>query len=328
MSGAASGRRRALLLDVFGGRPRPEQHLLARVLGGELRQGALDGVMADAVAKAAGVPSAAVRRAHMLSGDLGVAAPAALTGGETALVAVEHGAGAGRAADAGGAGGRRRGRRSAATGPASVEWKLDGARIQAHRRGDDVRLFTRNLNEITDRLGVVDRARRRPARAATSCSTARCSGVDDDGAPRRFQDTMGDFGADAPSGRGDGLSAYFFDVLHVDGDACLDEPLAVRRRAAGHVVPAARPRCRRSSPPTPPRRRRSSTAPSRAGHEGVMVKALDSPYDAGRRGGAWRKVKPVHTLDLVVLAAEWGHGRRRAGCRTSTSAPVATTARS
>jgi DNA ligase-1 len=278
-----------------------------RVLGGELRQGALDGVMVDAVAKAAGVPIAAVRRAHMLSGELGVTARAALTGGEPALIAVSMVPGravqpmlASPAADVEAA--------LAATGPASVEWKLDGARIQAHRSGGEVRLYTRNLNEITDRLGAVT-ALVADLPGGDLVLDGEVMGVDDAGAPRRFQDTMGDFGAEAPSGRGHGLSAYFFDVLHVGGAPVVDEPLVVRRELLATLVPAAArlPSIVTADPLEAAAFLDRSVG---AGHEGVMVKSLESPYDAGRRGGAWRKIKPVHTLDLVVLAAEWGHGRR------------------
>ena len=134
-------------------------------------------------------------------------------------------------------------------------------------------------------------------------------GVDDEGTPRRFQDTMGDFGADAPTRRGAGLSAYFFDVLHAGGAATVDEPLLVRRELLATIVP---PTSRLPSLVTSEVDEASAFLDRAvaAGHEGVMVKALHAPYDAGRRGGAWRKVKPVYTLDLVVLAAEWGHGRR------------------
>ena len=130
-------------------------------------------------------------------------------------------------------------------------------------------------------------------------------GVDDKGGPRRFQDSMGDFGADAPTGRGVGLSAYFFDVLHASSEAVVDDPLSVRRELLATIVPAE---SRLPSIVTADAGE-AATLLDRAvaaGHEGIMVKALDSLYDAGRRGGAWRKVKPVHTLDLVVLAVEWG----------------------
>jgi DNA ligase-1 len=197
----------------------------------------------------------------------------------------------------------------AATGQASVEWKLDGARIQAHRHDGRVSVYTRNLNDVTDRLGTIA-GFVAGLPGGDLVLDGEALGVDDEGTPRRFQDSMSDFGADAPTGRGFGLSAYFFDVLHAGGAAVVDEPLVVRKAVLATVVPE---RFRLPSIVTsdPDEADRFLGAAVAAGHEGVMVKALESRYDAGRRGGAWRKVKPVHTLDLVVLAAEWGHGRRR-----------------
>ncbi|MGI9029596.1 MAG: ATP-dependent DNA ligase, partial [Ilumatobacteraceae bacterium] len=299
--------RRSLLLDVLGRATGPEQRLLWSVLGGELRHGALDGVMVEAIAKGAAVPIAAVRRAHMLAGDLGATAAAALSGGAAALAAVAMSPGravqpmlASPAEDVAAA--------LAATGSASVEWKLDGARIQAHRRDGEVRLFTRNLNEVTGRLGaVVGLVAGLPG--GDLVLDGEVLGVDDEGQPRRFQDTMGDFSADFPTQRGAGLSAYFFDVLHAGDGPIVDEPLAVRRDVLATVVPSS---ARLPSLVTADADEATAFLDRAvaAGHEGVMVKALESRYDAGRRGGQWRKVKPVHTLDLVVLAAEWGHGRR------------------
>jgi DNA ligase-1 len=264
--------------------------------------------MVEAIAKGSGVPIAEVRRAHMMAGDLRDAARAALTGGSSTLAAVALVPGravqpmlAAPATDIAEA--------LASTGEASVEWKLDGARIQAHRHDGHVSLYTRNLNEVTDRLGTIaEFVGGLPGGDLVLDGEA--LGVDDDGTPRRFQDSMGDFGADAPSRRGVGLSAYFFDVLHAGGSAIVDEPLAVRKEVLATVVPE---RFRLPSIVTsdPVEAERFLGGAIGAGHEGVMVKALESPYDAGRRGGAWRKVKPVHTLDLVVLAAEWGHGRRK-----------------
>ncbi len=308
MSGAGvHAARRALLTDVFARATEPEQDLLWKMFSGELRQGALDGVMVDAVAKGAGVPVVAVRRAHMLGGDLGATARAALTGGVAALAAVGMVPGravqpmlASPATDVAAA--------LAATGPASVEWKLDGARIQAHRHDGRVRIFTRNLNEITDRLGAVA-SLVAGLPGGDIVLDGEALGIDDEGVPRRFQDTMGDFGADATAGRGHGLSASFFDVLHAGGAPVVDEPLAVRREVLASVVPAG---ARLPSIVTASADEAAAFLDGAvaAGHEGVMVKSLAAPYDAGRRGGAWRKIKPVHTLDLVVLAAEWGHGRR------------------
>lgn len=306
--------RRAALSELLGAATQREQRLLRGILSGELRQGALAGVMTTAVAKAGDVTVAAVRRAAMMAGDLGEAALAALTGGATALDAVSLqplrpvqpmlASPGSSVADA-----------LTDAGAAQVDWKLDGIRLQAHRRGDDVALFTRNLNEVTDRLpGVVEVVRALPGGDLVLDGEA--MGIMDDGSPRRFQDTMGDFGADRPAdaepgaGRGDGLGAFFFDILHVDGAPVHDEALTVRRELLAATVPAS---ARLPSIIT------ADVAEAEAflgraiaaGHEGVMVKDLDQPYEAGRRGKGWRKVKPVHTLDLVVLAVEWGHGRRR-----------------
>lgn len=314
MSGpGVNAARASALRDVFSRATDAEQRFLSRILGGELRQGALDGVMVDAIAKAAEQPIADVRRAHMMSGSLGATAVAALTGGRDALAAIEMQPGravqpmlASPAADVAEA--------IAAAGLSSVEWKLDGARVQAHRRDGEVRLFTRNLNEVTTRLsGVVELVGSLPG--GDLVLDGEVLGVADDGTPRRFQDTMAQFGTRS-IGRGDGplpaapgLDAYFFDVLFADGDSVVDEPLSTRRDLLASIVPAA---ARLPSIVTADVVEADAFLERAvaAGHEGVMVKGLDATYDAGRRGKAWRKVKPVHTLDLVVLAAEWGHGRR------------------
>jgi DNA ligase-1 len=272
-----------------------EQHHFVRMLTGEMRQGANDGVVSDAVAKAAGVPAADLRRATMLLGSLAGAAQLALTGasldvGLTPLVAVHPmlAATSPSAADA-----------VAATGPASVEWKLDGIRVQAHKSGERVRLFTRGLNDITAALpNVVTAVRALPV--SSIVLDGESLGVDEEGRPRRFQDTMSGL---------DTTSAFFFDVLHVDGVSLIDEPLRTRKQTLTRLVPERLllPSIETDDGVEADTFAIASTA---AGHEGVMVKGLDSPYQAGRRGSAWRKVKPVHTVDLVVLAAEWGHGRR------------------
>ncbi|MDX2381630.1 MAG: ATP-dependent DNA ligase [Acidimicrobiia bacterium] len=284
-----------------------EQRLLFAVLGGELRQGAQEGVMTTAVAKAAGVPVGAVRRGAMMAGDLGVAARVALADGRTALDAISIAAlrpvqpmlasSAADVAEVLGGG-----------GPASVEWKLDGARIQAHRQGNEVALFTRNLNDVTERLpGVVSVVRGLPGGDLVLDGEA--MGMLDGGSPRRFQDTMADFGADDSTGRGSGLRAFFFDIMMADGSAVHDQPLSVRRALLAETVPSAArlPSIVTADPAVAARFLEQAVA---SGHEGVMVKGLDQPYAAGRRGAAWRKVKPVHTFVLVVLAVEWGHGRR------------------
>jgi DNA ligase-1 len=300
-SGSTAGRQQHLRA-VFERATPDELDFLRRLLVGELRQGALTGVMTDAIAKASSAPVALVRRAAMFSGDLGHIASVALTEGASGLHAIglEVGRGvqpmlASGAPDVAAA--------LTEVGLASVEWKLDGARIQVHRDDDDVRIYTRNLNEITGRLpGVVEWARALPVRAVVLDGEA--IGVDEDERPHAFQDTMSSFGSDAASK----LGAYFFDVLHVDGDDLVDRPLTERLDVVQAVVGERRiPGIVTASPDEAAAFLDAAIA---AGHEGVMVKAVDSTYDAGRRGGAWRKVKPVRTLDLVVLGAEWGHGRR------------------
>jgi DNA ligase-1 len=189
---------------------------------------------------------------------------------------------------------------------ASVEWKLDGARVQAHRHGEEVRLFTRNLNDVTDRLpGVADAVRGLPAGAVVL--DGEVLGVDDDLRPDAFQDTMSRFGRH--DGAGSSLGVRFFDVLHVDGDDLVDAPLTERLAVLDRVAgPLRVPGIVTADADEAARFFADTVA---AGHEGVMVKDVAATYEAGRRGQSWRKVKPVHTLDLVVLAAEWGHGRRQ-----------------
>ena len=302
-TGSAADRTRDLR-DLTSRATEREQGFLAKVLLGEMRTGALEGVVTDAIARAAQRPGDVVRRAAMLSGDLGETARLALTGTEQELEAVGLEVGrpvlpmlAATAPTASAA--------LATTGEASVEYKLDGARIQVHRSGDDVRVFTRNLADITHRLPeVVEVVRRMPVRDVIL--DGETLSLDEDGAPRPFQETMSRFGADAA--RETLLHPWFFDVLHVDGRDLLDEPLSTRlaeleRVAAGHRIPGEVT----SDPEVAERVSRDALA---AGQEGVVVKAIGSPYAAGRRGSSWIKVKPVHTYDLVVLACEWGSGRR------------------
>ena len=303
----AQTRRRDVVHGLLSAATRPEQELLVSIIGGELRQGALDGVVAAAVAKAAGVSVADVQRGAMFAGSLPVAARIALTAGRAGLASIVLTPSTPvqpmLAAPAGGVG-----EAIDAIGLASVEWKLDGARIQAHRAGSEVRLYTRNLNDVTERLGgVVDVVRSLPG--GDLVLDGEVLGLDAEGRPRRFQDTMGDFGSESAVARGDGLRAFFFDVL-LAGDPLVDEPLAVRRDLLRSTVPET---SRLPSIVTADavEAQRFLDAAIAAGHEGVMVKDLDAPYEAGRRGGSWRKVKPVHTFDLVVLAVEWGHGRRQ-----------------
>ncbi len=305
-SGAGSARRRKELLEsLFGAATADEQAFLVRLLTGELRQGALEGVMLDAIAGAADVPAASVRRAFMLSGRLPGTAALALSGGVAALDAVRLQVGTPLRPMLASPGDSLDAALEGLGECVTVEFKLDGARIQVHRRGDEVRVWTRTLREITDGVPeLVELVRALP------CDTAVLDGetlaLDDDGRPRPFQDTMSRFGSD----EGDSLlSPFFFDLLHLDGVDLLDEPLHVRLDALAGLLsdPLRMPGVRN---PTPEQAAQVLDDALSAGHEGVVVKALDSPYAAGRRGKVWQKVKPVHTLDLVVLGAEWGYGRR------------------
>jgi DNA ligase 1 len=299
----SGGRRRELLIELFTCATAPEAGFLRRLFTGELRQGALAGVMADAVAKAAGVRAPIVRRALMLSGDLGRTAELALTGGEAALneVGLEIfrpifpmlAATASTVAEA-----------VASFGRSSVEWKLDGIRIQIHRRGNEVRIYTRNLNEITEALpGIVDAVLGLPVGQFVLDGEA--LGMDEAG-PAAFQDTVSRIDRDAPP---QGIVTFLFDVLHLEGQDLLDVPLEQRAEKLASIVPELKiPSVLTDDAEEAQRVLDESLA---AGHEGVVVKDAASTYAAGRRGGAWRKVKPVRTYDLVVLGAEWGHGRRR-----------------
>ena len=299
--------RTARLNALMAAATEEEQQFLGRLLLGELRQGALEGVVADAVAKAAGVPLAAVRRAAMLAGDLPAVASVALAEGEAGLAAI--GLQVGRfvqpmlaapgeaVADA----------LPASGGPASVEQKLDGARLQAHRAGGDVWLFTRNGNDVTSRLGAVaELVRSLPCDSVVL--DGEVIGLAEDERPDRFQDTMSRFGRQTGE-PGATLTVRFFDCLHLDGADLLDRPLSARGDALQRLAPDWRvPGITTSDAAEAGRFLAVALA---AGHEGVVVKDLASAYEAGRRGGAWRKVKPVKTLDLIVLAVEWGSGRRR-----------------
>ena len=305
-SGSGSAKRRSGTLgQLFARATEEEQRFLLRLLTGELRQGALEGVMVDAIAAAAEVRAEAVRRAFMLSGELPATATAALTGGEEALAEFRL----------------RLGRpiRPMLASPAEsldeaigeqassiVEYKMDGARIQVHREGDEVHVCTRTLREITGSVAeLVELVRAMPCESVVL--DGETLALTDEGRPRPFQETMSRFGSTREEQvRALLLRPYFFDCLHLDGVDLLDAPLSERNTAlakvaAGHVIPGE------VDPAEPAEVLAAAMA---AGHEGVMVKALDSPYAAGRRGRSWLKVKPVHTIDLVVLAAEWGHGRR------------------
>ncbi len=309
--GAAAGpgsqaERRRLLAALLARADAGEQDFLRRLLTGDLRQGALGGVMADAVARAAELPVAAVRRALTVRGDLAAVAVVALRDGAAGLAALRLEVGrplqpmlASTAPDVAAALER--------VHPAAVEHKLDGARVQVHRDGGDVRVFTRSLDDVTARVPeLVDAALALPARAVVLDGEA--IALRGDGRPHPFQVTASRFGSAAAAG-GLRLTPALFDVLHLDGDDLLDRPGAERAAALAALVPDAQRVVRREVGDAAGAEEVLRDALDR-GHEGVVVKALDAPYAAGRRGSAWVKVKVAHTFDLVVLAAEWGSGRR------------------
>jgi DNA ligase 1 len=303
-TGTGSGtRRRQILGDLLGRATEPEADFLIRLLTGGLRQGALAGLMVDAVSRAAGVPAAVARRALMLSGDLAEMAEIALRDGADGLRAVGLeifrpifpmlAATSASVTEA-----------LSGFDRASVEFKLDGIRIQIHRRGEEVRIYTRNLNEITGTLpGIAQAVRRLPVDQAILDGEALWM---DAAGPASFQYTVSQIDSDAPP---EGIVTFLFDLLHVDGEDLLDVPLQDRiSRLDAVAAPLRIPGVETSDPA---RAQRMLDDALRAGHEGVVVKDASSRYAAGRRGRAWRKVKPVRTYDLVVLGAEWGHGRRR-----------------
>jgi DNA ligase-1 len=305
----SSGKRSALLRELFASATAEEQDFVVRLMVGELRQGALEGIMVEAVASAATLPAAEVRRAVAFAGAIAPVAAAALSGGkldafsirlmqpvlpmlaqpaETLQAAIE------------------------ALGTALVEWKLDGARVQVHKAGDEVRIYTRNLNDVTSRAPeIVDAVRRVAARELILDGEA--IALRADGRPHPFPVTMSRFGSQQEDERKRAslpLSVFFFDCLYFDGASLFDHPTRERREALQDALPASL---------LVPALVTADVARAQqfyedalgTGHEGVMAKALEVPYEAGRRGAGWLKVKRARTLDLVVLAAEWGHGRRK-----------------
>ena len=307
----STGARGQILRDLFGRATRDEQDFLVRLLFGELRQGALEGVLVEAVARAAGVPAARIRRASMLAGDLAPVAQAAIVDHDAELsqfllrpfqpiqpMLAESAAGVGEALET--------------FGDASFEYKLDGARIQVHKIDDEVRVYSRTLRDVTIAVPeVVTVTRAMPAREIVLDGEAIV--LRPDGTPRPFQDTMRRFGrkmdddalrAELP------ITPMFFDALHVDGEPLIDQPLTRRVEVLSERVTAANvvPRIVTANAEEAAAFAAKALA---TGHEGVMAKAVDGLYAAGRRGGAWLKVKQARTLDLVILAVEWGSGRRQ-----------------
>ena len=307
LSGAGSaGDRRATVAGLFGRLTAGEQEFLRDLVTGNVRQGALDSVMLDAIAQAAGLDLQVVRRAAMFSAPTGPIARAALSGASRALDDFSLLVGrpvrpmlAGSAADVM-AGVEKVG------GAFAVDTKLDGIRIQVHKRGDEVRVFTRSLDEIGARMPeVVAATRALPATDLILDGEALT--LDESGRPRPFQETAS---TTATHVGGTGIRPFFFDLLLHDRDSLIEAPTSERLARLDSVVPEAH-RVSRLVTDSPDAAQRFFDDAVADGQEGVILKRLDAPYDAGRRGSAWVKVKPRHTLDLVVLAVEWGSGRRQ-----------------
>ena len=314
VSGPGSQAERARLVgELLGAATEEEQRFLFGLLTGEVRQGALDAVAVEGLAQATGASSADVRRAVMLAGSLQTVAEALLTDGPAALerfrltvgrpvlpMLAHSASSVAEAVDK--------------LGACAVEEKLDGIRVQVHRDGDTVRIHTRTLDDITDRLPELT-AVARELKGERFILDGEVISFGEGGRPRSFQETAGRVGSRtdvATAARSVPVSPVFFDALSVDGRDLLDRPFAERHAELARLVPEPM-RVRRtvvSGPDDLHTAEEFLATTLKRGHEGVVVKALDAPYSAGRRGASWLKVKPVHTLDLVVLAAEWGHGRR------------------
>ena len=284
--GSASEKQR-LLTDLFSNATAAEQDFLFRLLTGELRQGALEGIMVEALAKARELPASDVRRAMMLAGNLGAVAKGDLKSFAIELFRPIKPMLAKTANDVDEA--------LAELGPASFEYKLDGIRIQVHKNADKVRVYSRTLNDITAEIPtVVDISMNMDMSAVILDGEAVV--LTPDKRPVRFQDTMKGLGGAVP---------FFFDILYLDGTSLLDQPYSARSKLLPEKY-------------RPPRIITGDAQAAQdffdaaiaAGQEGLVAKGLESKYEAGRRGGTWFKIKKANTLDLVVLAAEWGHGRR------------------
>ncbi|MEU5319123.1 ATP-dependent DNA ligase [Streptomyces sp. NPDC021056] len=314
VAGTGSQAERARLVgELMGAATEEEQRFLFGLISGEVRQGALDAVATEGLAQATEAPPADVRRAVMLAGSLQTVAEALLADGPAALDRFRLTVGrpvlpmlAHSASSVAEAVGK--------LGACVVEEKLDGIRVQVHRSGDDVRIYTRTLDEITDRLPELTAAAM-GLRGERFILDGEVLSFDTEGRPRSFQETAGRVGSrvDVTTAAAEvPVSPVFFDALSVDDRDLLDLPFAERHAELARLVPE--PMRVRRTPVSGPEDVGAAEAflaeTLERGHEGVVVKSLDAPYSAGRRGASWLKVKPVHTLDLVVLAAEWGHGRR------------------
>jgi DNA ligase-1 len=307
----SAGQRGELLRRLFADATAGEQRFLTALLAGELRQGSLEGLMAEAIAKASGVPLDRVRRAAMMAGDLAAIAHAALEEGEAGLARYDvqlfrplQPMLAQSAEDAGEA--------LAEFGRVALEYKMDGARVQVHKSGDDVAVYTRSLNDVTLAVPeVVEVARAMPVHDLIL--DGEVIGLLPDGRPRPFQETMRRFGRKLEVDRMRTelpLTPFFFDALYLDGQSLMDEPQGGRFSVLAEIAPPPSliPHLITSDPIRAGEFVRESLG---LGHEGVMAKSPEASYAAGGRGRSWLKIKQARTLDLVILAAEWGNGRRQ-----------------
>jgi DNA ligase-1 len=312
IQGAGStGRRSAALRELYAAATSPEQHFLTSLLTGELRQGALEGIMADGIAKASGTAADRVRRAAMMAGDIAPVAKAALERGEAGLDQYSiqlfrpvQPMLAQTAEDIENA--------IADLGDAALEYKMDGARVQVHKGGDQVAVYSRRLNEVTEAVPeIVEAVRALPVKELILDGEA--LSLRGDGRPQPFQVTARRFGRKIDLDRMRTelpLTPFWFDVLHADGASVMDETQSRRFDLLTRIVPpqSVIPNLRTADPDRAAEFLRGALE---QGHEGVMAKSVEAPYAAGARGQSWLKVKQAHTLDLVILAAEWGNGRRR-----------------
>ncbi len=304
-------RKGKLFHDIFSYASQDEREFLIRLVMGEIRQGALEGLVLEAIAQASSIPVDRLRQGLMFSGDVGEVAQIALEEGIAGLFRFQpklfHPISPMLANPAEG-----EAEALERLGEAGLEYKVDGARIQIHQEGDEVRIFTRHLKEVTESVPeIVELAREFKFEDAIFEGEAIALGEDD--RPLPFQTTMRRFGRiqevkkmqkEIP------LTSYFFDLLYMDGELLIDQPYQERFKFLSKMIPQKYliPRIITGNEKEAQDFLRRSLE---AGHEGLMAKGLDSPYMAGHRGYYWLKIKPAQTLDLVVLAAEWGHGRRR-----------------
>jgi len=290
-----------------------EREILARVVSGEMRTGVSDGLVLEAIAQVAAAPVGAVRRAALRLGDLSTVAVLGVTGGAAALAAATARPGvpllpmlAEIAADVDEALAAHRGR-------SALEFKYDGARIQLHRDGDGVAVWTRRLSDVTRSLPDVVAIARRDLGHAPFILDGEVLALDPAGRPLPFQELMRRFrrvhGVDALV-REMPLALYFFDCLMVDGRSLIDEPYERRWEALAGVT-GGRHLAERVVVADVEAGRAFFARALEAGHEGVMAKDLESPYEPGGRGKRWLKLKAAETLDCVIVAADRGSGRRR-----------------